>query len=127
MTAEALAASPANVECFVVEAVLSLEPGTDPASVGAAVTVELCGRWDHPGPCRWPHNNAVDASESPARFRTLYVADTQESERVAMRISAALGAGSGWRVVEINRRSVKPAEHALAGRLLAGPRASASE
>lgn len=112
-------------KCFVVEAVLSLNPETDPASVGAAVTVELCGHWDHAGPCRWPHNNAVDVTEWPARFRTLYVADTHESDLVAGRISAALGSGSGWRLVEVGQRAVKPAEAALAGRLLSGPRTPA--
>jgi hypothetical protein len=47
-------------EAFVVEAALALTEGCDSAAVGGAVTVELCGSWDHEGPCRWPHNSAID-------------------------------------------------------------------
>jgi hypothetical protein len=34
---------------FVHEAHLELEPGTDPAAVGAAVTTALCGHWEQKG------------------------------------------------------------------------------
>jgi hypothetical protein len=39
----------AAAAAFVVEAELVLGDGFDPAAVGAAVTVELCGHWE---PCR---------------------------------------------------------------------------
>jgi hypothetical protein len=34
-------------DAYVLEAELALREGVDPAAVGAAVTVELCGHWEH--------------------------------------------------------------------------------
>ena len=51
---------------FVVDAAVELADRTNPAAVGAAVTTALCGHWEHDGPCRWPHNNAIDAARAPA-------------------------------------------------------------
>ena len=105
-----------------IEAEVALEPGTDPAAVGAAVTVELCGHWEHEGPCRWAHNNAIDAAKEPAFLRTVFVADRDETDAVAARIESSLRAGIGWRVIAVAERPVA-ADDQLAARLLAGPRA----
>ncbi len=64
---------------YVVAASVALEDGADPASVGAAVTVELCGHWDHPGPCRWPHNNEIEAARDAASFAPCSSWTTQSS------------------------------------------------
>ena len=109
---------------YIVEAELVLADGIDPAGVGAAVTVELCGHWEHEGPCRWPHNSAIDAARVPARLRTLFVADPAETAVVRDRIEAALRGASAWRVVSIGSRPVAQAERALAERLRRGPRAA---
>src|SRR3954454_11592569 len=77
-------------DAFVHEAELRLEPGVDPGAVGAAVTVELCGHWEHDGPCRWPHNNAIETSSKPARLRTVAVVPDEERDEIARRIEAAL-------------------------------------
>ena len=113
-----------NPACFVVHAHLELHPGTDPAAVGAQVTSALCGHWEHPGPCRWPHNNAIDTAVSPALFRTLYVSDPLETEAVAALVHAALTTGSGWTVTATEQRDPEPSEAPLTARLLACPRAS---
>ena len=113
------------VEAFVVGALIKLAEDTDPAAVGAAVTTALCGRWEHEGPCRWPHNNAMDTTRSPVRFRTLYVAVRDEADEVERRICEALHAGAGWQVVTSERRLVDGADALLAERLLSGPRAAA--
>jgi hypothetical protein len=110
---------------YVVEAELVLGAGLDPAAVGAAVTVELCGHWEHPGACRWPHNSAIDDSRDPARLRTLFVADEAEAAAVGERIGAALRGATAWNVVSIRSRPVATAERPLAERLRAGPRAAA--
>lgn len=39
---------------------LILDDEADERAPGGAVTVALCGHWDHEGPCQWPHNNAID-------------------------------------------------------------------
>lgn len=107
----------------MVEADLALAPGTDPAAAGAAVTSELCGDWEHAGPCRWPHNSAIEATGEPARFRTLFVAPPAEEAEVRERIEASLRAGAGWRVLAVRARAVARGEAELARRLLGAPRA----
>ena len=113
-----------DVRAYVIEAELILGDGLDPAAVGAAVTVELCGHWEHDGACRWPHNSAIDDSCDPARFRTLFVAKDAEAAGVADRIEATLRGATAWRAVSIGPRAVASTEQALAERLLAGPRAA---
>jgi hypothetical protein len=112
----------AELRAFVVEAEIVLADGLDPAAVGAAVTVELCGHWEHEGACRWPHNSAIEATRDPARFRTLFVAAASEEPHVRERIEKSLRGAAAWRVVSIRARAVAEAERALAGRLAAGPR-----
>ncbi len=110
-----------DARAFVAEAEIALTAGVDPAAVGAAVTVELCGHWEHDGPCRWPHNNDLRAGPALATFRTLFVAEASEEEEVRERIGAALRCG-GWQVVTVRARPVDQREQALATRLLAAPR-----
>jgi len=109
---------------YVIEAELTLPDGFDPATVGAAVTVELCGHWEHEGACRWPHNSAIDADRDPALLRTLFVACDGESAVVRERIEATLRGAAAWRVVSIRSRPVTETERPLAERLLAGARAA---
>lgn len=114
-----------DVQAFAVGALVDLDPGCDPREVGAAVTTALCGSYDHEGACRWPHNNAIDAGATPARFRTVYVAEPEEAEQVLQRIRDALESGDGWRVVAVQPRPVDEPDRELAGRLVHGPRAGA--
>jgi hypothetical protein len=111
-----------GADAFVIEAELVLHEGFDPAGVGAAVTVELCGHWEHDGPCRWPHNSAIETERDPGRFRTLFVADKREAALVRDRIETALHSELGWRLVSVRSRPVADAERTLAERLVAGPR-----
>ena len=109
---------------YVIEAGLVLSADLDPGAVGAAVTAELCGDWEHEGPCRWPHNSAIDDAHAPARFRTLFVADAEEATQVRERIEGALRGGSAWHVVTLGERPLAEHERALAERLRTGPRAA---
>jgi hypothetical protein len=111
-----------EARALVVDARIALGPGCDPAAVGAAVTVELCGHWDHDGPCRWPHNSAIETQREPASFRTLVVADGGEERELLARIEASLRRAEGWRVVLVGARPVAPEERQLAQQLLAAPR-----
>ena len=118
--------TPATEACaHVVEAELTLDEALDPGAVGAAVTVELCGHWEHEGACRWPHNSAIDADRAPALFRTLFIASTREADEVRGRIERALLGATAWRVVALRERPVADGERALAERLRTGPRAPA--
>lgn len=114
----------AGARAHVIEATLSLGDACDPAAVGAAVTTELCGHWDHDGPCRWPHNSAIDSERDPALFRTLFIAEESDAAAVYGRVEAALRHASDWHVFTVRSRPVASSERVLAERLLAGPRQS---
>jgi hypothetical protein len=107
-----------ELRAFVHEADLDLVRGTDERAPGGAVTVALCGHWEHDGRCRWPHNNAISVEEARARFRTLFVAPPDEEGEVRARIEQGLAATDEWRVVATRARPVAPDEDDLAGRLL---------
>jgi hemoglobin len=108
----------AGVQAWVHEAEVEVEADADPRAVGAAVTVALCGHWEHEGPCRWPHNNAIDGR----LFRTLFVCRSDEEPAVRALIRSALGASSDWRIVSECARKVDEEEHTLASHLLRTPR-----
>jgi len=76
-------------------ATIELADGVDPAAVGAAVTTELCGHWEHEGPCRWPHHNAIAAHDDAHELRVVFVAPDAEVDAVHARITSALDAMPG--------------------------------
>lgn len=78
----------------------------------------LCGQPDHAGACRWPHNNAIDATATPARFRTLFVADDADEPEIRACIDRALRAGDTWSLISSGPRAVIDAEQPLVRRLL---------
>jgi hypothetical protein len=97
---------------------LELSGGTDPRAPGGAVTLALCGAWDHPPPCRWPHHNALDDAATPAVFRTVFVAAAGDEARVRGLIVEGLRLEDGWRLVGEEPAALADAERALAERLL---------
>jgi hypothetical protein len=112
----------------VVEAALALDPDTDPAAIGAAITVELCGHWKHEGSCRWPHHSeVVESGHGRARIRTVVTAGSDAIE-VERRIGLALTAGRGpgidgtWSVLRMQRAQLRPDEVELAARI--GPQSA---
>ena len=70
-----------------------LEPGANPAAPGGAVTLALCGSWDHAGPCRWPHETSAEWNERRGRLRVTFTADADEEKRVRALIERALAGG----------------------------------
>jgi hypothetical protein len=108
---------------FVIEAISRVDPEADLGAIGAAVTVELCGHWEHEPPCRWPHHTAVEQLP-PGRIRTRTVVvagtDSAEAER---RIRSALAAGSApgvearWSALEVRSVPLDRNEVELASRI----------
>lgn len=92
---------------FVHESTVRMANGSDVAAVGAAVTVALCGHWEHDGACRWPHLTTHEASDNTWRVRTTFHVRPDEESRVRERIREALtngtlatqGRTSNWTVV----------------------------
>lgn len=59
--------------------------------MGGAVTVALCGHWDHEGPCRWPHHTEAQAADDGTR-RVIVRFDSSEDDHavVSDRVDGAL-------------------------------------
>jgi hypothetical protein len=77
------------VQCAEV----TLQADADPAAPGGAVTVALCGSWDHAGACRWPHHTSAEWDERRGRVRVVFVVDPEEADHVRALIEQALAKG----------------------------------
>jgi hypothetical protein len=102
---------------FVHAATIRLNEAADPAAVGAAVTIELCGHWEHEGPCRWPHNNDIEETDSVGAFRTVFVAPEEDVDEVRARIERALRSSTEWAVLESSPRALTEDERELGVKL----------
>lgn len=65
----------------------------DLAALGGAVTVALCGHWQHDGPCRWPHHTDTEPDGSQTVVTVRYDAPQQESAAVQRLVAEALAVG----------------------------------
>ena len=65
--------------------------------------VELCGSWDHDGPCRWPHHTATTCQGTECVVRTVFAVDGDEADAITTRINQSLARDPKWRVVEWGR------------------------
>lgn len=115
---------------FVHEATVELAAGSDERAPGAAVTAQLCGHWEHEGPCRWPHHTAIEHRGGRSlRIRTVFASEPGEEERVRQGIAGALLSGrldgptgvSTWKVVSHGASDVRSTEADLASRLARDP------
>jgi hypothetical protein len=118
-------------QSFVQCAKLLLEAGADPAAPGGAVTKELCGSWEHPGPCRWPHETSATWDGRQGAVRVVFVAEAEEEQRVRALIDRALAGGecvgpdgklSRWEVTEHAAGSLSESEVAWGERIAEPPR-----
>src|SRR5688572_4713476 len=56
---------------FTYQATVELDEG-DVRAIGAAVTVALCGHWEHEGPCRWPHLTTTESTQGRIAVHVSY-------------------------------------------------------
>jgi hypothetical protein len=94
----------------VLSADCVLDPGSDERALGGAVTVALCGHWEHKGDCRWPHLTVTeDGHGGLVHVRTTVTVGEEDEDEVRRRFHEALatgalagpgGAVSSWRLVE---------------------------
>ena len=114
---------------FAHEAILAMDGHSDPAAPGGAITVALCGSWDHDPPCPLaPHHTAAERDGDVVRLRILFAADPADEPEVRRRIAAALasselvtpsGDTAHWQLVSAAPSEVHPGEAAHARRLAA--------
>ncbi|MGY1726467.1 hypothetical protein ACI79J_05805 [Geodermatophilus sp. SYSU D01062] len=114
-------------ERFAHDAVLSMGPGADDRAPGGAITVALCGSWEHEPPCPLaPHHTRAERAGDEVRLRVLFAAEPDDEPWVRAAIDGALAAGTGatpeggttsWRLVRSSASVVRPEEQEHADRL----------
>jgi hypothetical protein len=116
-------------EVFAHEAVVVMAAGDDVAAPGAAITVALCGHWEHEPPCPVaPHHTSAERDGDVVRLRVLFAVDPNDEAGVRRRIGEALASGAlvtpdgalgSWRLVGAEASVVRPDEREHGRRLAA--------
>ena len=115
---------------YAHDAVVIVDPGGDPRAPGGAITVALCGHWDHQPPCPLAphHTDATPAGDDVVRLRVLFAAEPDDEPRVRALIGEALLSGrltgpdgrvTRWLVKSSGAGSVRPDEADHAATLVA--------
>ncbi len=79
---------------FAHEAVVEMRGHGDPGALGAAITVAVCGHWEHEPPCPLaPHHTRTRRRGDAVLVRTLIVTELDREGEVRDRITGALAAG----------------------------------
>lgn len=105
---------------FAHDAVLDMESEHDLRAPGGAITVALCGSWEHAPPCPLaPHHTTAERDGGAVRLRVLFAAEPGDEPEVRRRIANALAAGqvlapggdlARWRVASEGPGEVRPEE-----------------
>ena len=115
---------------YAHDAVVVLDPGGDSAALGGAITVALCGDWDHPPPCPLAphHTDAIPEGDDTVRLRVLFATDPDREAQTRSLIGQALAAGrltgpdgrvTTWTVQSSTAADVRSDEADHAARLVA--------
>jgi hypothetical protein len=117
-------------EVYAHDAVLAMADGDDLRAPGGAITVALCGSWDHEPPCRLaPHHASAEREGDLVRVRLLFAAEPADEPEVRRRVTAALAASqlvtpdgglARWSVVSHGPGELRPDEAEHGRRLAAG-------
>jgi hypothetical protein len=79
---------------FAHTATVTMEPDADPRAPGAAITVALCGHWEHEPPCPLaPHHTDATRVGDEVHLRVLFAAESAAEQSVRWQIDAALQGG----------------------------------
>ena len=115
---------------YAHDATLIMLPDGDVRAPGAAITVALCGHWEHQPPCPLAaHHTRADRVGDEVRLRILFAAAPADEPVVRERINLALAAGvlagpdgvtTRWQLAYSGRADVDPAETSHAERLTRG-------
>jgi len=111
---------------YAHRAVVALGSGADRRAPGGAVTLALCGSWEHPPPCPLaPHHTAVEGEDDALDVRVVFAAAPDDEAEVRSRIDAALAGGettrpdggvARWRLVEAGPAELRDDERDRAAR-----------
>ncbi|MBT2593890.1 hypothetical protein [Arthrobacter sp. ISL-72] len=110
---------------YVHEAAVRMIPNGDLGAPGGAVTLELCGGWDHPAPCPLAaHHTRASRDGGTVLLRVVFATEPEHESEVRRRIERALRKGtvtapdgvvSHWKFLGTAAGELTPAEadHAL--------------
>jgi hypothetical protein len=114
---------------FAHEAVLAMGSEQDLQAPGGAITLALCGSWEHAPPCPLaPHHTTAGRDGDAVRLRVLFAAEPGHEPEVRRRIAHALAAGrvltpgggvARWSVASQGPGEVRPEESEHGRRLAA--------
>jgi hypothetical protein len=114
---------------YAHEALLEMAADGDTAAPGAAVTVELCGHWEHEPPCPLaPHSTTAERVQGALRVRVVFATQPDDEPEVRRRIERALergrleGVSARWRLLSSGPSAVADGERERAARLAADVR-----
>ena len=80
---------------YAHQATVTMVEAADPAAIGGAVTVALCGHWEHEPPCPLaPHFTRVDRVGDTISVRILFATEPDHEREVRELIDEALRSGS---------------------------------
>jgi hypothetical protein len=116
-------------EAFAIEALVTAEQDTDLRALGGAVTLALCGAFEHPGPCPLaPHRTTTERQDQEVAVRVVAACERDRRTEVVQRIEDALASGSvldpdgvpqRWRFGTSRLTGLRDDERDLADRLAA--------
>lgn len=117
-------------QAFAHEAILVMAPEADTRAPGAAITIELCGHWEHDPPCPLaPHHTRADRAGGEVHLRILFAVEPNLEETARQRIEQALSRGrlpdlegppTTWQLRFSRRAEIAPEETDHATRLTSG-------
>jgi hypothetical protein len=107
-------------EAYAHDAVVAMRPGGGTNALGGAITVALCGHWDHKPPCPLaPHYVTALPDGETVAVRILFATEPANERRVRALIGEALetgqltGPGGGvttWQLRSAAAGTVRPDE-----------------
>jgi hypothetical protein len=116
-------------QAFAHDAVVAMQPDGNANAPGGAITLALCGHWDHSPPCPLaPHYVANQVDGQTVRLRILFAAEPADEQRVRSLIGEALATGqltgpdgklSAWQLRSASAGEVRTDEHDHAAGLIA--------
>ena len=96
-------------QSFAHDAVLTMDAAADTAAPGAAVTVALCGHWEHEPPCPLaPHHTSAQRDGDAVHLRILFATEPEQERAIRTRIDEVLAAR--WQVRSSRPGIVRPSE-----------------
>ena len=104
-------------ESYAHDAVLTMDPAGDVRAPGGAITIALCGHWEHEPPCPLaPHHTRADRDGDRVRLHVLFATAPDREAEVRARIEAAL-VDPRWSLVSASSGTIAPEEADHAARL----------